>query len=306
MAPARKRAAGALVLSLATLGIGYLLGTDRPARAASCAAPVTVSAPPPGSTRVLYSLDAKRNDQQLIALIDAASSHVYFAIYEFTLKDVADALVRAKERGVDVRGLADATESASSYDQPEIEELLAAGIPVETEQHPDGNGIMHIKLLVTDTAYAMGSYNWTGSATTENDEVLEIGTDPTLVQTYETLLLRLFKEYRGTTAAAQSAAASVLRGPYTVAEAHNHIGEYANVTGTLIDAYTAKSGTVFLDFCRDYQSCPFAGVIFAGDASAFGDLSRYAGKTVTLTGTLTSYQGKAEIKLSKPAQLAAP
>jgi len=38
-------------------------------------------------------------------------------------------------------------------------------------------GIMHAKIIVTDSAYALGSYNWTASATLYNDEVLEVGTD---------------------------------------------------------------------------------------------------------------------------------
>jgi hypothetical protein len=303
MSSQKKRVVAAAVLAVAALGIGYVLGGNG-ASAAPAPAAATVSAPPAGSVRVLYSLDAKQNDQQLSALIDAAKTHAYFAVYEFTLKDVADALVRAKQRGLDVRGLVDSTESASSYDQPIIQELVSAGIPVETEKHADANGIMHIKLLVTDSAYAMGSYNWTGSATTENDEILEIGTDSALVQTYEQLLLRLFTKYRGTNAAA-AAAAPVLHGPYAMNEASSHVGEYAEVTGTLIDAYVSASGTVFLDFCKNYKSCPFSGVIFADDAKAFGDLSRYAGHTITLTGTITSYQGTAEIKLTSPGQLSA-
>lgn len=297
----RSRAAAALILALAALAIGYLLGKNDTSNTAPAAA--AVSAPAPGTTRVLYSLDAKQNDQELVALIDGAKTHVYFAIYEFTLKDVADALVRAKKRGLDVRGLADSGESASSYDQPLMKELAAAGIPVETEKHADGNGIMHIKLLVTDSAYAMGSYNWTGSATSENDEVLEIGTDPSLITVYEQLLLRLFTKYEGTNAAAQSAAAGVLRGPYDFHDAPKHVGEYAAVTGTLVDAHTSASGTVFLDFCTDYAGCPFSGVIFADDAPGFGDLSRYAGRTVTLTGTISSYQGRAEMKLGDSSQL---
>ena len=295
---------GALVLVIAAGAIGYLAGGSGAAPGAGAASPAAVvTAVPTDSVRVLYSLDQKQNDQQLISLIAAAKSHVYFAVYEFTLKDVADALVAAKQRGLDVRGLVDAGESANSYDQPIIQELVAAGIPVETEKHADGNGIMHIKLLVTDAAYAMGSYNWTGSATTENDEVLELGTDPALVFTYEQLLLRLFTKYQGTNAAAHSAAAPVLRGPYPIADAANHIGEYAKVTGTLVDAYTSASGTVFLDFCKSYKTCPFSAVIFAGDVARFGDLSKYAGQTVTLTGTITSYQGQAEMKLSDPSQL---
>ena len=308
MNPQLKRAIAALVLAVAAAGAGYTTGkTSAPQAAAPVIAAQTVEAPPAGTTRILYSLDAKQNDQEIIALINGAQSHVYFAIYEFTLKDVADALVAAKKRSIEVRGLVDAGEAAKSYDRPIIQELLDAGIPVESEKHADGNGIMHIKAIVTDKAYALGSYNWTGSATTENDELLEIGTNQNLRQAYENILLKLLDFYKGN--AALSGAASLSgeggppKGPYDYTQAASHVGEYAAVTGTLVDANTASSGTVFLDFCKSYKSCPFSAVIFAGDAKAFGDLSRFSGKPVTITGTISSYQGRAEIKLSDPSQI---
>lgn len=296
-----RRGGGALAIVIAALFIGFQFGQQNTPVVASGSTAGTVATPGAGTVRVIYSLDAKQNDKEIISLIDNAKHTIYFAMYEFTLRDIADALVRAKQRGVAVYGLVDAGESANSYDKPIIAELVAAGIPVETEHHADGNGIMHIKAIVTDTAYALGSYNWTGSATNENDELLEIGTDPTLRSTYEDILKRLFEKYGGTAAA--KAAAPVSGATYSYIDAANHIGEYAHVTGTLVDAYTSASGTVFLDFCKNYKSCPFSAVIFADDATAFGDLSRYAGQTVTLTGTITSYQGTAEIKLSDPSQL---
>lgn len=299
-----RRSLAALVLALATLIVGYATGKSGTSAAAPFgAAAQTVASPAAGTVRVLYSLDAKQNDKEIIALIDEAQSTIYFAMYEFTLRDIADALVAAKERGVTVKGLVDKGESENSYDAPIMAELRSAGIPVETEHHADGSGIMHIKAIVTDKAYALGSYNWTSSATHENDEILEIGTDPTLRTTYENILTRLIEKYASTAAA--SAAAPVSGQAYDYTSAPDHVGEYAHVRGTLIDAYTSSSGTVFLDFCKSYKSCPFSAVVFAGDASAFGDLSRYAGKPVTVTGTITSYQGRAEIKLSRPSQLLA-
>jgi exonuclease VII large subunit len=86
-------------------------------------------------------------------------------------------------------------------------------------------------------------------------------------------------------------------------DAPTHVGETASVRGTLVDAHASASGTVFLDFCKSYKTCPFTAVVFAGDAKKFGDLSKYAGQTVTLTGKISSYQGKAEIILSSPNQL---
>ena len=282
---------------------GYSLKGDTSTGVAPSIPAETITAPAPGSVRVIYSLDQKQNDKEIIALIDAAKTKIYFAMYEFTLKDVADALVAAKKRGVEVKGLVDAGESANSYDAPIISELVDAGIPVETEKHKDGNGIMHIKMIVTDSAYALGSYNWTGSATTENDEILEIGTDPTLRQTYETILTKLLQAYKGTNAAA-SAAAPVSIGTIDYTDAPAHIGALASVRGTLVDAHTTSTGTVFLDFCKSYKNCPFSGVVFADDAKKIGDLSKYNGKTITLTGKISSYQGKAEIIVSDKSQIA--
>ena len=196
----------------------------------------------------------------------------------------------------------DSEQSKNSYGAPITAKLLTAGISVVTEKHATGNGIMHIKTLVTESAYATGSYNWTKSATTINDEVLEIGTDPALRQAYENILTKLLDAYKGNSAAA-GAAAPVSIGTIDYTEAMNHVGEYASVRGKLVEAYTSKTGTVFLDFCKQYKTCPFSGVIFADDAEKFGDLSRYAGQTVTLTGKIASYQNKAEIILSDPSQL---
>ncbi len=282
--------------------IGYAAGRLSPRRSRCPRIPaVNQAAPPPDSVRILYSLDERQNDRQLVSLIDAAKTRVYFAIYEFTLRDVADALVRAKRRGVDVRGLVDARESVKPYDQPVIAELAAAGIPLETEHHPDGEGIMHIKAMVTDTAYALGSYNWTGAATRENDELLEIGTDPKLVASYAAILEKLLSAYQG--APVKKPAAPTVAGDFDFTQAPAHIGQFASVHGTLVDAHRTRSGTVFLDFCATYKGCPFSGVVLSSDAAAFGDLSRFAGQRVKLTGRISSYRGRAEIELSQPSQI---
>lgn len=255
--------------------------------------------PAPGSVRVLYSLDSRRNDQALVSLIDNARDHVYFAIYEFTLSDVADALVRAKRRGVDVRGIVDRENSTSSYESPIVQELTRAGILLETQRQE--NGIMHIKALVTESAFASGSYNWTHSATTVNDEVLEIGTDPKLRARYESILTQVMAANAGAGTVRPQSTAS--KRTYDYSEAPSHIGETAAVRGTVVDVYTSRSGTTFFDYCEDYDNCPFSAVIFPRDKDNFADLSRYNGKTITVSGRIASYEERAEIVLHDPGQI---
>jgi hypothetical protein len=260
----------------------------------------TMVAPPPDSVRVLYSLTAKRNDHEVIALIDSAQRYVYFAMYEFTLHDIADALVQAKKRGLDVEGVVDSEESAKSYGRPILAELIAAGIPVKTEKHASGNGIMHIKALATENAYALGSYNWTASATSENDELLEIGSSPALIRTYSGILKTLIEQYP---AANPTAVDSGPTGEFDMSEASEHVGQNARIRGTLVNAHKSASGTVFLDFCKQYRNCPFSAVIFADDAKQFGDLTKFVGREITLSGKIATYQSRAEIILRSPDQI---
>lgn len=138
--------------------------------------------------KVVYSLDRRDTDSEIIRLINGADRYVYFAVYYFTKTDIADALVRAQKRGVTVWGITDAAASLDS-NKNVVDILRAAGVAIETQKHQDG--IMHIKAIVTDKAYASGSYNWTASATESNDEVLEIGTDRSVHDQYLAIIKKV-------------------------------------------------------------------------------------------------------------------
>jgi len=250
-------------------------------------------------TQVFYSLDKRDNDQQIIKVINNAKSYIYFAVYTFTKTNIADALVAAKNRGLTVEGITDTVESTSAYEKPILTELAAAGISVETQKHTDG--IMHIKAIVTDNAYALGSYNWTDSATVANDELLEVGTNDTLRQEYLDIIKRVIAVNAGT-----ATTTVVLSGPpvkinYT--DAANYIGRNATVSGIPLKIYTSASGTVFFDYCTNYKTCPFSVVVFADDAKKFKNISEYTDETISVTGILKSYNGHAEIDVTDPGQI---
>ncbi len=251
---------------------------------------------------VYYSLDARQNDQEIINVIDNAHTYVYFAIYEFTKDDIAQALVAAKEKGIDVEGVLDKDNSTSAEESPIVKELKSAGIKLETQIHTDG--IMHIKAIVTDNEYASGSYNWTSSATNVNDEVLEVGTDENTREQYETIIKKLLATNEASGATLPSAAApSAIPVSIDYTDAKNHIGENAAVTGAILSVYTSSSGQVFFDYCKNYKNCPFSAVVFADDAKNFTDISQYEGKTITLTGQIKSYNGTPEIVINSPDQI---
>lgn len=100
----------------------------------------------------------------------------------FTITDdrITSAIVAAHQRRVVVRII---TDNDKQYDQgSDIERLRGAGIALkvdETEHH------MHHKFAVLDgTTLLNGSYNWTRSASTFNEENLIVTSDAALVATF--------------------------------------------------------------------------------------------------------------------------
>jgi hypothetical protein len=90
---------------------------------------------------------------------------------------------------------------------------------------------------------------------------------------------------------------------YDYTEAKNHEGEFANVTGPVVQVYTSKSNTTFFDFCSDYKNCGFGAVIFSSALSNFPDVKQYEGKNITINGLIKDYQGNAEIIINSPEQI---
>ena len=115
---------------------------------------------------------------KLVAAFDAALQTIDLAVYEFDLTMVSDALLRAHQRGVRVRVVAD----TDSLLEPPVVALIGAGLPVIDDQR---DAIMHDKFAVID-----GSIVWTGSmnytfsdAYRNNNNVIEI-ISPRLADNY--------------------------------------------------------------------------------------------------------------------------
>ena len=87
------------------------------------------------------------------------------------------------------------------------------------------------------------------------------------------------------------------------AEARHYIGKTQCVAGTIIHVKDGSNGVTFLDFCDDYQVCPFTVVIFAGDLKKVGDVRQLKGRSVQIRGRIEEYDGRAEIILKNTQQL---
>lgn len=107
---------------------------------------------------------------RLVGYIDGSKSQVDVAAFEFDLDAVAEALVRAKKRGVVVRWLTDNDYGLGVDKNPghgQFEVLMRAGIPVQTDK---GRDLMHNKFIVFDKKFVWtGSTNLTVNGTQKNN-----------------------------------------------------------------------------------------------------------------------------------------
>lgn len=102
----------------------------------------------------------------VIDAISHAQKTIVMAAYSFTSKPIATALVEAKQRGVDVRLVADKKGNSGKYSATTF--VANQHVPVRLNGH---YAIMHNKFMVIDgTDVETGSFNYTQSAATKNAE----------------------------------------------------------------------------------------------------------------------------------------
>jgi phosphatidylserine/phosphatidylglycerophosphate/cardiolipin synthase-like enzyme len=107
--------------------------------------------------------------KQLIQRIDAAKSSIHIAVYSFTSQEIADAIIRAKNRGVEIKIITDYVQAAGQYSKDEF--LREKGIEIRIKKIASGS--MHNKFAIIDNeTVATGSFNYTENANEKNDENL--------------------------------------------------------------------------------------------------------------------------------------
>jgi len=115
---------------------------------------------------------------RIVAEIDGARKEVWLAAFVLTHPRVVDALNAAARRGVAVRVLLERRNLTDSQ-----EEALIPQVPYRADANP---AAMHLKTLVVDgRTLVTGSFNFTRSAVTRNDENLLVLTQPELARRYK-------------------------------------------------------------------------------------------------------------------------
>ncbi|MFP3019615.1 MAG: phospholipase D family protein [Arsenophonus sp.] len=133
-----------------------------------------------------------RTAKQIILLaIKEAKTSIDIAVYSFTSKPIALALVDAKQRGVNIRMVADKKSNGGKYTA--VTYLVNHRIPVRLNNK---YAIMHNKFIIVDGhSVETGSFNYTKSAAFRNAEnVIYLRNLPNIAEKYTREFNRLWRE----------------------------------------------------------------------------------------------------------------
>jgi phosphatidylserine/phosphatidylglycerophosphate/cardiolipin synthase-like enzyme len=118
--------------------------------------------------------------EAVIAELNKARKSIDIAMFALTSREIARALVEAKEQHLKIRICLNNAQMVDPYSKCKF--LVSKGLNVKFHLGP---GLMHNKFAVIDnTVVITGSYNWTATAEKKNSENLLIIKDKTLAREY--------------------------------------------------------------------------------------------------------------------------
>lgn len=130
---------------------------------------------------VYFSPQDKTVENALVPLINNAQNYIYLPVFVITHNSMTNALIKAHNRGVEVKIILDATATRTTHSTHSI--LRNAGIPLKTENYA---GKIHNKSMIIDDKYIVtGSMNFSNSGENKNDENCIIIENPELAKFYK-------------------------------------------------------------------------------------------------------------------------
>lgn len=140
------------------------------------------------SHATVYFSPEDQLDKRLIEQIDKETKSIHICIYTFTHRQIANALVEAKKRGVEVEVIID--RCAVKF-KSALEKLAEAGIPVfvwdpqRRKNKAAHRPLMHNKFCVFSDKVWTGSFNFTYEASNFHQENALVLQDEAIVSAYK-------------------------------------------------------------------------------------------------------------------------
>ncbi len=118
--------------------------------------------------------------EEITNVIDEAKESIFVQAYSFTSMPIAEHLIAAKKRGVNVKVILDKSQKTQRYSASHF--LVHQHIPCWIDDKP---AIAHNKVMIIDEKEVItGSFNFTKAAQAHNAENLLVIRDPELAQIY--------------------------------------------------------------------------------------------------------------------------
>jgi phosphatidylserine/phosphatidylglycerophosphate/cardiolipin synthase-like enzyme len=155
----------------------------------ACGSPATATTPlSSGTIETLFTPGDKISERIALA-VSGAQQDIKIQAYGFTNNIITQAMIAAKQRGVDVQLIEDDGEylNLNGFTKLKVDAMKAAGVRVYLDA---SHAISHNKLILIDTSSAKpvvitGSYNFTQAAENNNAEnILIVSGNTTIAANY--------------------------------------------------------------------------------------------------------------------------
>ncbi len=124
--------------------------------------------------------------------ISGARSQLDICVFTITDNRIVEKIIEAKQRGVSVRILSDDDKSEDLGS--DLDYLIEKGVSCRFDR---SEAHMHHKFAIADSSQLLnGSYNWTRSAATANNENILVTNDTKLVSQFQLEFDRLWQELK--------------------------------------------------------------------------------------------------------------
>lgn len=142
-----------------------------------------------GSSEVeIYFSPKDKTASRITQILHNAKNYIYIPAFLITHKDIANELILAKQRGIDVRVIIDANSTNTRNSKHVI--LRQNGILLKTENYA---GKLHSKTMIIDDEYLIiGSMNLSNSGENKNDENTVIIKNTKLAKAHKDFFLYLW------------------------------------------------------------------------------------------------------------------
>lgn len=185
----------ALVLLTIGLAVGFEIGTRVSSvnvQSLTTTVYATTTIPIEGSADLVGYCFSPGGDcaDVVVDWINRANGSIHVLMYSFTLDQVSNALVAAKNRGVDVKIVMERDNAYASG--AEYQNLKNAGVDIRLDNNPAD---MHDKVAIIDGHILLsGSLNWSARANTANNENLIVIDSSTWGSAFEAQFQNIYDE----------------------------------------------------------------------------------------------------------------